>query len=307
MDVERSPRLIAVMGPTGSGKSDLAEGLARSLGAVLISADAFQVYRGFDIGTNKPSDPSGYELIDVCDADEQFGLGEWLSLVVPVLEKAWSEKKDVVVVGGTGLYIRALFEGYADMSGAPDPALREELMRREQEEGLGALVAELERLNSEIARRVDLKNPMRVRRALEKILGGDTGIMFVIPGFLKLKYGLEVDREAHRGILEDRLNVMIDRGWIEEVRKLNDLGISESSPAMRAIGYHTWTKYLSGATTFDEAKAEVLTLTVQYAKRQRTWMRKEPGLMVYEVDPTSVESHERVLAMICSSISNLSG
>jgi len=305
--VAKSPRLIAVMGPTGSGKSDLAESLADRFDAVLVNADAFQVYRGFDIGTNTPENAGRYELIDICDPEEQFGVGEWLRLVVPILERAWGNQQDVIVVGGTGLYVRALFEGYSEMSGAPDPALREELMRREREEGIGALVAELRKLDADRADRVDLNNAVRVRRALEKILGGGESISVEIPPFLKLKYGLEVDRELHRILLGERLIAMVDRGWIEEVRRLREGGISESSPAMRAIGYHTWTKYLSGATTFDEAMAEVLTLTVQYAKRQRTWMRKEPGLVVFDIDPTSGELRNRVLAMICSSISNLSG
>ncbi|MFM9872415.1 MAG: tRNA (adenosine(37)-N6)-dimethylallyltransferase MiaA [Fimbriimonadaceae bacterium] len=305
--MESSPRLIAVMGPTGSGKSSIAETICDYLGAVLVSADAFQVYLGFDIGTNKPSETRRYEMVDICVPDEQFGLGEWIRRVIPVLERAWEDGSDVVVVGGTGLYIRALFEGYSEMSGPPDPAIREELMERELSEGIGALVAELVRLDVARSSRVDLNNPVRVRRALEKILGGTTEISVEIPNFLKLKYGLEVERDHHRQILEQRLEVMVERGWIEEVRNLNELGIAENAPAMRAIGYHTWTKHLSGATTFDEAKAEVLTLTVQYAKRQRTWMRKEPGLMVYDIDPTSVESQERVLATILSSISDLSG
>jgi tRNA dimethylallyltransferase len=305
--VDRIPRLISVMGPTGSGKSDLAEALADRFDAALVSADAFQVYRGFDIGTNKPADVGRYELIDICDADEQFGLGEWLRLTNEILGRAWEKKQDVLVVGGTGLYIRALFEGYSEMSGPPDPALREELMRREEVDGLGALVAELERLNPARAAQIDLQNPVRVRRSLEKILSGGSEIVFEIPPFLKLKYGINVDRDLHRGNLESRLKAMVERGWIEEVRNLNESGVLESYPAMRAIGYYTWTKFLLNATTFDEAMAEVLTLTVQYAKRQRTWMRKEPGLTVFDIDPASVESQERVLAMICSSISNLSG
>lgn len=305
--MERCPRLIAVMGPTGSGKSAIAEALADRFGAVLISADAFQVYRGFDIGTNKPKDVGRYEMVDICDPQEQFGVGEWIRMVTPILEDCWGVGQDVVVVGGTGLYVRALFEGYSEMGGLPDPALREELMLREKKEGLGALVADLEKLDSELASRVDKKNPVRVRRALEKVIGGGSQIKIRIPPFLKLKVGMGVDLELHRVILENRLESMIVGGWIEEVRKLNEIEGMETAPAMRAIGYHTWTKYLSGATTFDEAKAEVLTLTVQYAKRQRTWLRKEPGLLMVDIEPTSLESNKRVLMKVCSLISELSG
>ena len=299
--------MIAVMGPTGSGKSDLAEDLAVRLDAVLVNADAFQVYRWLDIGTNKPEDKGLYELIDICEPEEQFGLGEWLRLVEEILQTAWTNERSVVFVGGTGLYIRALFEGYAEMSGAPDAELRAELMRREEEEGLGALVEELKRLDFERAEKVDLQNPVRVRRALEKILGGGEVIKIDVPGFKKRKFGLYVEKELHKEILENRLKMMVESGWIEEVRELNDLRIPESAPAMRAIGYHTWRKFLSGATTFDEAMAEVLTLTVQYAKRQRTWIRKEPGLLEIAIDPNEAGSRKAALAAVWSSIVDLSG
>lgn len=289
------------MGSTGSGKSAVAEALADLWDAVLVNADAFQVYRGFDIGTNKPTLRSRYSLIDVCDPTEQFGLGEWLRRVEPILGEAWEAQRDVVLVGGTGLYIRALFEGYAELSGPPDPELRDDLMRREREEGLPALVAELVAADAEVAGRVDLQNPVRVRRALEKIRCGGERILVTVPEFEKYKFGLDVGVDDLKLRLEIRLQEMVDGGWIEEVRRLNDLKIPENAPAMRAIGYYTWRRYLSGATTFDEAFAEVLLLTTQYAKRQRTWMRKEPGIQMVEVQSWDAAGVEALIHAIIAS------
>src|SRR5436305_809189 len=114
------PLLLAIMGPTGSGKTGLAEAIARELGAGLVSADAFQIYRHLDIGTAKPRNKDIYDLLDIRDPNETFGVGEWVKLAQPIAEEHFQKDRHLVVVGGTGLYIRALFEEYAEMSGEPD-------------------------------------------------------------------------------------------------------------------------------------------------------------------------------------------
>ena len=135
--------LIAVMGPTASGKTGLAEALADELDATLINADAFQIYRGMDIGTAKPKAKSRYALLDIKNPNEGYGVGEWAQSAQAIVQDAWIAAKSVIVVGGTGLYIRALFEEYDGLHPAPDPVLRSELELREQTEGLPALYAEL--------------------------------------------------------------------------------------------------------------------------------------------------------------------
>src|SRR5689334_19868989 len=124
------------MGPTGAGKSAVAERLAEEFDARLVSADAFQVYRGLDIGTNKPEYGSKCALIDVVDPTEEFGLGQWVGLAQQELERCWELARNAIVVGGTGLYVRALFEEFADLRPPPDPDLRRLLEDREQREGL---------------------------------------------------------------------------------------------------------------------------------------------------------------------------
>src|SRR5688572_23240532 len=124
------PFLLAVMGPTASGKTDLAEHLADETGAQLINADAFQVYKGFDIGTAKSVNANRYELIDIREPDESFGVGEFVQLANAELERLFAGGTSAIVVGGTGLYVRALFEEYEAMSGPPDPQLRADLEAR---------------------------------------------------------------------------------------------------------------------------------------------------------------------------------
>ncbi|MBS1712762.1 MAG: tRNA (adenosine(37)-N6)-dimethylallyltransferase MiaA [Armatimonadetes bacterium] len=271
-----SPFLLAVMGPTGSGKSPVAEVLAEKTDALLLNADAFQVYRGLDIGTNKPNDRSRYRLIDVVGPTEGFGLGQWVRLALRILEDAYQEGRNVIVVGGTGLYVRALFEEYADMSAAPDPDLRSRLVRREQEEGLEALVEDLRR--SGRAEGVDLANPVRVRRALERSLSSEEPIHVRLPGFRKKKVALEPPVPGFETALSERVGRMWDAGWPEEVEGLLASGVPETAPSFRAIGYQSVARFLRGRSTRQETVATIAQQTRRYAKRQRTWLRTEPLL-----------------------------
>src|ERR1044072_3833722 len=170
------------MGPTASGKTGLAEAVADELGAVLVNADAFQIYRGLDIGTAKPAVKERYRLLDLKEPSESFGLGEWLKLAQAELEFAFEKGRHVICVGGTGLYVRALFEEYAAIGEAPDPEVRRELSETPIENLREGLRAD----HPEIAARVDMANPLRVRRALERVRGG-TSDPVVLPPFIKMK------------------------------------------------------------------------------------------------------------------------
>lgn len=262
------------MGPTASGKSRLAEALAAEMGARLLNADAFQVYRGLDIGTAKPSARESYELLDLVDPSESFSVGKWLAGVIPILERLWDERQPGVVVGGTGLYVRALFEGYFDIAPPPDPELREALRSRD----VDSLVAELCERAPDIANSLDLKNPARVRRALEKL---DTAPSppIQIPPFVKLKLGLLPDLAILAKSIEARVGAMFATGWVEEVRALLASGVQRDDPGMAALGYREVVDVLEGKMKQAEAKQIIVLRTRQYAKRQLTWLRKEPGLI----------------------------
>lgn len=275
---KRGPLLIGVYGPTASGKTALAERLALEIGAQLINADAFQVYRHLDIGTAKPANKRLYELLDILDPSESFGVGEWVLRACNVLERLHAEGRSAVVVGGTGLYLRALFEEYAEMSPPPSPRLRAELAEREAKEGLQALIEELRQKRPDLAERTDLKNPTRVKRALEKALTGAQRVDFALPPFRKVKIGLDPDKRALDRLIEHRIAEMLQNGWVDEVKALLDRGYGPSDPAFRAIGYAEVFQVIAGRTGLEEASVRIAAQTRQYAKRQKTWLRREPRL-----------------------------
>lgn len=270
------PRLVAVMGPTASGKSALAEGLADLWGAVLINADAFQAYRGLDIGTAKPDRRDRYQLLDVKDPTETYGAGEFVDRAYPILVEAFGQGRHVVVVGGTGLYLRALFEEYDTMAEAPDPVVRARLNHLHETAGLAPLVEELVARAPEVAAALDLRNPARVKRALERLdLPRTEGKR--LPPFRKGKFVIVTEPAQLNEQIAYRAQKMVQNGWLEEVRRLKNAGLSVDAPGLRAIGYREWYRVLNGELSRDDAMANVVLETRRYAKRQRTWLRSEPN------------------------------
>lgn len=266
------------MGTTASGKTDLAEALATRLEAQLINADAFQVYRGMDIGTAKPDDKSRYLLLDLKEPNEQFGLGEWIRLTVAELERLYSEGRDAIVVGGSGLYIRALMEGYGEMYGRPTEELREKLKALENESGLVGMVAELSKRDPSAAAIVDLRNPARVRRALEKVAMAETKMTWSIPSFEKKKIAIELTPEETGKRIVLRAQSMVQNGWAQETASLLAKGFGPEDPGFRAHGYKAMCRVVRREIELDEGLATTIAEVQRYAKRQRTWLRKEPGL-----------------------------
>lgn len=267
------------MGPTASGKSTLAERLADELDAVLINADSFQVYRGFDIGTAKPECRERYKLIDIKNPDEQFGVGEFVELAHGVLQRVYEEGRSAVVVGGTGLNIRALFEEYADMNSLPNPELRESLQSELAEKGIEFMAERLRAESSEIAEKVDLKNPVRVLRALEK-LRVPRAEKRSLPPYLKAKVGILTGKEVQEHRITIRLRAMLENGFVSEVERILASGTAMDAPAMRAIGYRPLAEAVQNKIEINEAISRVEMETRQYAKRQRTWLRSEPNLLL---------------------------
>lgn len=275
---KNAPLLIGIYGPTASGKTALAEKMAAELDAQLINADAFQAYRYMDIGTAKPENKEQYELLDILDPDESFGVGDWVLRACALLERLFDEGRNAIVVGGTGLYLRALFEEYAEMGPPPSPALRADLEKRLHKEGLQALVEELQQKDPDRAARTDLLNPSRVRRALELVRMGLERIDLHLPSFIKVKVGLDLDKTFLDAQIEQRVYKMLQNGWVDEVDRLIRMGYSSSCPAFRAIGYGEVFQLASESIDRDEAAERIIVSTRQYAKRQNTWLRSEPRL-----------------------------
>lgn len=273
------------MGETASGKTRLAEAIANALNAVLINADSFQVYRGLDIGTAKPDHRNRYQLLDIKNPDEGFGTGEFVQSAHSILQQLWNQQQSAVVVGGTGLNIRALFEEYSDMAAPPDPALREELNAKLERTGLGSLVQELKLIDAAAFERVDLANPVRVIRAIERAKGATESVSFRLPPFRRTKLALGIPSDVLNSRIETRVREMVQNGWALEIERLREQGYRQSDPGFRAIGYRAMWEVVENRADLKQAIADTIVETRQYAKRQRTWLRTEPNLIRLTADP----------------------
>ena len=287
------PLLIAVMGPTAAGKTDLAEQLATDLDAQLINADAFQIYQGMDIGTAKPERREHYKLLDIRRPDEGFGVGEFVEIASTILTDLFTDGRNAVVVGGTGLYIRALFEEYQDLAPEPDPHLREDLNRLD----LATKVTMLRERDPSSAERIDLRNPARVQRALERALAPSTSLCWSLPPYRRLKLALVPDVEETDARIARRVESMMQNGWVREVTELRERGYRADHPGFRAIGYRTLLRYLDGEIGREEATATTIAETRGYAKRQRTWLRSEPNLIELDRDRPLEDARRRLSAL----------
>lgn len=289
-------RIFAIYGPTASGKSALAERLADHLDAQLLNADAFQVYRGMDIGTAKPENRSRYELLDLVNPNEQFGIGEYVRHASHILFELEREGQDAILVGGTGFYLRALLDQYSEMAGLPDPALRERLQAAPFQE----LVHELRQRDPKGASQTDLKNPLRVRRALERL----DSEPFQHPGLPEaqiIKVGISMAKPELDARIDSRVDDMLARGWRTEVDNLLKGGYQITDPGFRAIGYRTLAEH--GTDVLDANLALLIaSQTKKYAKRQKTWLRTERNLR--KIESEQLSDWESCLAVILGDVTD---
>jgi tRNA dimethylallyltransferase len=280
--------LVAVLGPTGSGKSELALQAALRFGGEIVNCDSLQVYRHLNIGTAKvrAEDQRGvpHHLLDVVNPDELFTAGEYARRARPVLNEIAARSRLPIVVGGTGLYLRALLEG---LSPAParDAALRARLAARESRRR-GSLHRLLSRLDPPAAGRIHPGDARKLIRALEVRLLTRRPLSSVfaagrdpLPGFRWLKLALDPPREALYRRLDARCEAMFSGGLLEEVRRVLALGFSETSKPLEAHGYRQAVQLLKGELDLQQALCHAQRNTRRYAKRQRTWFRREPDVV----------------------------
>ena len=283
-------RLLVVVGPTGSGKTDLSIRLALHYGAPILSTDSRQVYRGMPIGTAQPSvdqlQAVEHHFIASHDLTDNLNCGEYEVQALARLEELFADHDWVVAVGGSGLYVRALCEGVDDLPQADEP-LRRELERRLAEEGLGALAEELRELDPEYCRTADLNNPARVMRALEVCLQTHmpysrqrTGERRPRP-FEIVKIGIDLPRD----VLYDRINRRVDRmladGLEAEARALYPY---RELNALKTVGYREFFDYFDGRIGYDEAVELIKRNSRRYAKRQLTWFRRDSEIRWFAPD-----------------------
>lgn len=283
-------RLLVVVGPTGSGKTDLSVRLALHYGAPILSTDSRQVYRGMPIGTAQPSADQlqaiEHHFIASHDLTDNLNCGEYEVQALARLEELFADHDWVVAVGGSGLYVRALCEGMDDLPQADEP-LRRELVHRLAEEGLGALAEELRELDPEYCRTADLNNPARVMRALEVCLQTHipysrqrTGERRPRP-FEIVKIGIDLPRD----VLYDRINRRVDRmladGLEAEARALYPY---RELNALKTVGYREFFDYFDGRIGYDEAVELIKRNSRRYAKRQLTWFRRDSEIRWFAPD-----------------------
>ena len=276
--------LLVVIGPTGSGKSDLAIRLAIEVGGEIVNCDSLQLYKGLDIGTAKVPEAERrgipHHLIDLIEPTQIFTAGEYAGAARAVLREIAGRNRIPVVVGGTGFYLRALLEGL--FPGPPrDAAVRARLESRERARP-GSLHRILSRLDPESAARIHANDKNKLIRALEvRVLTGQPiSTMFglgrdPLTGFRPIKLGLDPARNLLCERLDARTANIFARGLVEEVRALLAAGVPADAKAFESLGYKQAVQVLAGRLTREEALASTQIETRQYAKRQSTWFRKE--------------------------------
>lgn len=277
-------RLLVIVGPTGSGKTDLSIRLALHYGAPILSTDSRQFYRGMPIGTAQPDDHQlqtvEHHFIASHDITDDLSCGEYAVQALACLERLFVDHDWVVAVGGSGLYVQALCEGMDDLPQA-DPTLRAELGRRLQSEGLEVLVEELRRLDPVYYEKVDRRNPARVVRALEVCLQTGrpyseqrTGQRQRRP-FGIVKIGIDLPREELYERIDRRVDRMLADGLEAEARALYPY---RALNALQTVGYREFFDYFEGRTSYEEAVALIKRNSRRYAKRQLTWFRRDPEI-----------------------------
>jgi len=287
--------LLALVGPTGVGKTAVAVRLAGRLAIEAINADSRQVYRGLDVGTGKPTAAERaalrHHLVDVVDPTERYDAARFRRDALEAMAGIRSRGRLPVVVGGTGLYVRALLHGLRPAPPA-DPALRADLGRFAHRHGAPALHARLAERAPAAAARLHPNDLVRVVRALETLDGpapearaagaGDWAASPALGPLLVV--GLCRERAALARDLGERVREMVARGMLEEVRRLMAAGVDESAPAMAGIGYRSFCAVARGTLAEAEALRRMIRDTTRYAKRQMTWFRRDPEVRWIDVD-----------------------
>lgn len=279
-------RLISIVGPTGVGKSAVAIRMAQRLGCPVISADSVQVYRGLDIGSGKvtAAEQGGvpHHMMDILPPDEAFNAGEFARRVDALLPELFRIHRDVVMVGGTGLYFQAVWEGFDEMPEVEE-GVRAELNAALERGEFAALQAELAETDPETWERMDQRNPARVIRALEVWRSTGMPISAFRQGSRRqnpwedIRIGLELPREELYTRIEQRVDEMLAAGLLEETRRIGE-GYGLDCKGLQSVGYREMVGYLRHEYGWEEAVRLMKRNTRRYAKRQFTWFRHREGI-----------------------------
>ena len=304
--------LIVLVGPTATGKSSFALALAQRVGGEIVAADSMQVYRGLDIGTAKPSADDRcripHHLLDIVDPDQPFTAADYVRLASAAIVEIRARGRLPIVVGGTGLYVRALFHGLCDGPGEMAP-LRETLHQEASQVGSAVLHRRLEAIDPESAAAIHPNDLFRIVRALEVAIASGRPISALrlearrnhrpVPGPV-LRFGLDRNRQELYQRIEARVEAMMDQVLLREVRNLLDQGYCGTLRPLRAIGYRHMIGHLTGQIGLDDAVATLKRDTRRYAKRQLTWFRHQDEIEWLPVEGSTPT--ERLLRLLVERI-----
>jgi tRNA dimethylallyltransferase len=286
----RSPDLLAIVGPTATGKTEVGILVAEVIGGEIISADSMAVYRGMDVATAKPTGEERarvpHHLVDIIRPDEPFSVADYVQRADAAIEEIRGRGRVPIVVGGSGLYVRALIDGKSAAPVPPDRALRARLA----EQGVEALYAQLAQVDPEAAARISPADEKRIIRALEVCLTTGEPISRLQaldrhrpPRYNACRFALTYPREELYRRIEARIDRQLAAGLVVEVRGLLARGYGEDLPAMKGLGYAQAARFLRGGCTLAEAVVQLKRDTRRFAKRQMTWFRADRRLRWLDV------------------------
>ena len=296
--------LVIIQGPTAVGKSEMAFELAQKFSMEIINADSMQVYRGMDIGSAKPSRKERHvvthHLIDIKDPDEEFSAAQFKNEAGNIIFTLAQESKYALVVGGTGFYIRALTNGLFPAPSA-DLKLRKELKEKEKTHGKWYLYKELEKIDVKAASNIHPNDTFRIIRALEVFYLTGKPIseqqkkhQFKHTYFNVLKIGLLRERKDIYHRIEERVDKMIQRGLLDEIKQLLERGYPSTIKPFKSLGYKQMLSFIHGELSLDEAVALIKRNTKRYAKRQLTWFRKDSEIKWFHLPEQSFAIGEAI-------------
>lgn len=302
----RSP-VLALVGPTASGKTALGLHLAEALGAEIVSIDSMLVYRGMDVGTAKPSTAERarvpHHLVDLVEPSEPFSVARFQEAARAAIERIAQARRRALLVGGSGLYFRAVVDDL-ELPGT-DPRMRDELERQASVLGAARLYERLGALDPAAAGRIEPGNVRRTVRALE--VAAITGRPFSAfarawasyPADAVRAAGVRIPRETLIGRIEERVGAMIEAGWLDEVQRLVDRGFGGWLTSTQAIGYAELARHLRGEMTLGAAVEATVKRTGNLARRQMAWFRRDPRIRWFDVgERGGIEAFEAILAYL---------
>lgn len=281
-------KLIAVVGPTASGKTALAVEIAKRVGGEVVSCDSMQIYKHMNIGTAKPSEEEKcgipHHMIDIIEPFENYSVAAYAEAARRCINDIIARNKIPIIAGGTGLYMDSVLNNTSFVEFETDFEYRKKLQEIAEKEGVEALHSILKERDAEAAEKIHPNNVKRVIRALEVCYA--TGKTFTQVNIESVReslydaliFGLEWERELLYDRINRRVDVMVENGLEDEVRKLIKMGLKAEHTAMQAIGYKELMLYFNGKLTFDEAIDKIKQESRRYAKRQMTWFKRNPKI-----------------------------